>query len=89
MTKTAICGLLMMNFIIVHFILRRRLAMADDLFVKVWQHHPLQVPTKSPQLALPFMYSKIISHAEEIENCTAGNKKKNTGVCDRSLHTHE
>lgn len=64
--------------------------MADDLFVKVWQHHPLQVPTKSPQLALPSMYSKIISHAEEIENCTAGNKKKkNTGVCDRSLHTHE
>jgi hypothetical protein len=87
MAKTAIYGLPMMNFIIVHFILRRRLAMADELFVKVWQNHPLQLPTKSPQLALPFLYSKIISHAEETENCTAGNKRK-TRWCLRQKSAH-
>ena len=46
------------------------------ILLQGWQHYPLQVPIKRPQLALPFVHSKIISHEGETENCTAGNKKK-------------
>lgn len=57
------------------------------ILLQGWQYHPLQVPTKHPHLALPFVYSKVISHAEEIENCTAGNEKKKTLASATEVHT--